>query len=880
VTSYHKSELYHMNKQFVRMGRSTNQISFPLGGIGTGSVGLAGNGRLVDWEIFNRPNKNSHNGFSFFALRAESGGQMRVAKVLQGDLHPPFTGTGTANFHGFGFGPDRETLAGLPHFRETRFTGEFPCANVEFLDEELPLTVHLTAWSPFIPLNDFDSSLPVAMFEYTVKNTSAEVLDVSVVGNLTNPAQRGAVNEYVDGGRFKLMRLHTDGVDESAPEFGEVTLSTDGDEVDRQSYWFRGGWFDSLTVFWNDFSRPGPFRERLYGVPREASPGYHSTHPLDVALLSQNQTLAPGETGVFRFLITWHYPNCVNYWNPGAERQDDPVRFPRWTNYYATVFDHGVASATYAWEHWERLRASTMRFQEILFASTLPDVVIDAISSTLSVFRSPTMLRLTDGTLYGFEGVHTHEGSCEGSCTHVWNYEQATALLFPKLARSMREIDYAYAQHESGKMAFRLFLPPERTVAENHHRAAADGQMGGIIKVYREWKISGDTEWLRRIWPKVVKSLEYAWDPANEDGWDSDRDGVLEGRQHHTLDMELFGPNSWLTGYYLAALRAASEMAATLGETERSHEYAVLFARGSAWVNQNLFNGEYFHQKVDLRERSLPEQFGAQDVYWNDEAGEMKYQIGEGCEIDQVIGQWYAHVVGLGYILDQEKVRTALHSLFRYNFVESFREFANTCRIYAVNGDKGLVIATWPKGNEPVIPIPYQGETQNGYEYQAACHMIYEGLIEEGLSVVKAIRDRYDGEKNNPWNEFECGSNYVRSMASYALLSAFSGFEYDMVKRHVGFSPRINQEHFSCFFCLHESWGEFAHTDDVLRLTVTYGRLSIVSFRSDLLAGRSVVSVRVGGWTVDFAREGDCIVFEEIAMLDEATALEVVHSAI
>src|SRR5690606_7784572 len=134
-------------------------------------------------------------------------------------------------------------------------------------------------------------------------------------------------------------------------------------------------------------------------------------------------------------------------------------------------------------------------------------------------------------------------------------------------------------------------------------------QFGGVMKSYRDWKISGDDAWLRGLWPAIKASLEFAWSPANIDRWDTEKTGVLWGRQHHTLDMELFGPNSWLTSIYLGALKAAAEMAAAMGEPACAAEYAAIFARGKAWVDANLFNGDYYLQRIDLNDRTIIEQY-------------------------------------------------------------------------------------------------------------------------------------------------------------------------------------------------------------------------------------------------------------------------------
>ncbi|MDR6885017.1 GH116 family glycosyl-hydrolase [Bacillus sp. 3255] len=837
---------FRMDKHFVYKGSQTSQISFPLGGIGTGSIGLAGNGRLLDWEIFNRPNKLSFNGFSFFAVKAERSGEVILTKVLNGDLQTPYTGEGKGKFEGYGYGPRRENMAGFPHFANTSFRGEFPFAELLFDDEQDPIHVKLTAFNPFIPLNDKDSSLPCAILEYEVTNRSADELDLSVVGNLTNPFRKGAYNEAVLVDGRQAIRLTSAHYQDGEPEFGDMTLLADHDDVSYQTYWFRGSWFDNLTVFWKDFRRPGRFQERNYELPSEQDPRrIHEKHQ-DVGLLSGHRTVAPGGKATFRFILTWNFPNYVNFWNPGGDKH------PSWKNYYATLFSDSTATAKYIKDHYERLYSETRLFKETLFASTLPDVVLDAISGNISILKSPTVLRLTDGTLYGFEGVHTNEGSCEGSCTHVWNYEQATAFLFPALSRSMRKIDYTHAQFENGKMAFRLMLPAERTTRDNPFRAAVDGQMGGIIKSYREWKVSGDTQWLRSLWPNIRKTLEYAWDEGNEDGWDADKDGVMEGRQHHTLDMELFGPNSWLTSMYVTALKAAAEMAQALGEPDKAAEYEALSRKGAAWTNEHLFNGRYFHQLVNLQDRSVLERYGAEAAYWNDEAGELKYQIGEGCGIDQVLGEWFAHLVGLGNVLDPVKVKRAVQSIYENNFIEQLGNHPNACRIYGLNDESGLVICSWPDDNSPIVPVPYAEECMNGFEYQAACHMIYEGFITEGLRVVKAIRERYDGERRNPWNEFECGSNYARSMASYGLLLALSGFEYDMVKGHIGFSPKWHEDDYRSFWSLNEGWGEIRSTCGRIELEVKWGELGLSSFGSRLLAGRDVASVTLGGADIAF----------------------------
>jgi hypothetical protein len=184
-----------------------------------------------------------------------------------------------------------------------------------------------------------------------------------------------------------------------------------------------------------------------------------------------------------------------------------------------------------------------------------------------------------------------------------------------------------------------------------------------------------------------------------------------------------------------------------------------------------------------------------------------KYQYGEGCLSDQMIGQWYARMLNLGDLFDPENVRTTMASIFRHNWKNDLSEHANPQRIYAVNDEAGLLLATWPRGGRPALPFVYSDEVWCGIEYQVASHLIYEGLIEEGLAVVKGVRDRHTGVRRNPWNEFECGNHYARSMASYALLLALADFSYSAPSQSLKFAPRVYQEGFACFFAVDSGWG-------------------------------------------------------------------------
>jgi len=826
-------------------GDALREISFPLGGIGTGCVGLAGNGRLIDWEMFNKPAKGSSNGYTHLAVRAvtQKGG---VCKVLQGDLTKDLTGQYKnipyQSHTGFGYGPSSGTMCGFPHFRNLTFNGEFPIAVLKFADTEFPGSVTLTAFNPLIPLNSLDSSLPAAFFEVAFTNDSDESVEYQTAFALQNPFAKSENEAIRQSDLAGVFLKHAD-TDLCSTAYGELCIAcADADTL--QAYWYRGGWQDSIVTYWNEFSSGEGMRERNYDTPGSN----------DGCTVWKSLKAAPGETVKMRFVMTWNMPNRCNDWSGKEE-----LLTKTWKNYYATVFADAKESAAYCLKNWDRLYAETLLYKEELFAVTADPAVIDAVSATTSVLKSPTIFRLENGEFYGFEGVTENTGSCEGTCQHVYNYAYALCFLFPDLERSIRDLEFEHCVWETGETAFRLPLPLADPVKP--WRACVDGQMGCVIKTYREWKISGDNEWLKKVWPKVKQVLEFAWSDQNPDEWDKDKDGVLEGRQHHTLDMELFGPSSWLQGFYLAALKAAAEMAEFLGESDKAAEYMEIFEKGKAWTKENLFNGKWFVQKTDINNKALMEHFDCVDRYWNEETGEIKYQIAEGSSIDQLCGQWHANLCGLGRLFDEEQIKTACRNLFKNNFKPTMRAFTNPWRIFSLNDDAGAVICDYPEGAyKPRIPITYCEETMTGFEYQMAGLLMSEGFIEEGLQVVKGIRNRYQGYNRNPWNEIECGSNYVRSMASYGLLPILSGFSFDLPGGSIGFDPRLTVRPFRSVWSLGTGWGNVVIGEEETTVRLLSG--SLMLSRLCLPYIKEPQKLIIDGKEISFVKENGTLLFE------------------
>ncbi len=814
------------------------EIVFPLGGIGAGSIGLAGNGKLVDCEIFNRPNRESAFGFTSFAVKAENDTQVLDYRVLTGDNYKDYIGTVYGKFGQGNVSP----LCGFRHFQDVEFKGSFPMAHLTFADQHFPGNVQMEAFNPFIPSNEDDSSLPAAFFTIKVTNPTDSPLTYSVALCVTNPFKKKGLHTLITDHHLTKIQLNSAQTDPAQLQYGNVTIATDdAHNVSYQQNWFRGQWRDMATMFMNDFSAFGPLKNRVYSdvdIWQE-----------DTAVISACTQVAPGAEAAFRFLISWYVPNGEVSWPNWDTMQDTviPIR-----NHYATRFDNASAVADYCFAHWDTLFRQTRLFTDALNTSNLPACVMDAIQGNLAILKSSTCLRLEDGSFWGWEGVNQTTGSCQGTCQHVWNYAYTLPFLFPKLEKGVRSNEYRYNINEIGRMKFRTNPNFDGGGSE---LPCVDGQMGSVMQAYRDWKISGDTQWLSTYWPQIKKALEYAWHPENPYRWDPDKSGLITGRQHHTLDMELYGANSWLTGFYHGALLAAAEMAKAVGEEDAAAEYLAIFQRGQIALDESTFNGEHYVQDVDITKPDclLPHGKDVQDRYWSDENQQIKYQYVGGCEIDQVVADWHAELMGLPSIFVTEHRKSALQAIYRNNFM-SMRELSNPWRVFAMNDEKGTVMCTWPKGQtKPLIPLPYTEECMTGFEYAAACSMLQCGMEKEALELVEAVRERYDGKKRNPWAELECGASYSRAMASYSFLLTYSGFRYDLTKGMIGFLPIRNGRY---FWSVDGAWGSVEVQGDGVQLKVLYGQLHLKQFLTNL---PDISGVTCNGIAVEYTAEGSSV---------------------
>lgn len=754
-------------------GAALRKIKMPLGGIGTGTISLSGRGGLVDWEIMNRPAK----GFtpftqdwppSFspsFAIRCETADGKKVARLLEGPLAPD-------EYEG-GMG-SRAPNNGFPRFDCVSFGAAYPLAQVDYADGEIPLRVKLEAMNPLVPGDARASGLPVALMRWRLRNETKETVRASVVGTMINFAGVTAGVEPKDSlcirqeGSFAKDGLkgvilkgkpsgHPEWTHPSEGEFALLVPETAG-MVATATDIREPGWGVAMDRFWTRFVERGDVSD----TPKDDSTATRRFH---AAQLSVSVEIAPDEERTVPFVVAWRFPNRMKWdWD-----ESNPVVVDRVGNWYADQWPTAADAAKEFFDALPELERKTVEFVRRVLDPAIPRSVREAALFNLSSLRCETCFRASDGNFFGWEGCDERKGSCYGSCTHVWGYEHALVDLWPELARSMLDLQFGRQLDGRGHMTFRVKLPLRDDGSLRGGVACADGQMQCIIKAYEYWRKSRDDAWLNRIWPAIRRAMEFCWIKG---GWDADSDGVMEGCQHNTMDVEYYGPNPQMEFLYLAALKAVSRLAVAVGEDDFAATCGKLAEKGSVWTEKNLFNGSYYEHKIvpprgEIADGLRHPHMGARDL------SDPDFQLGAGCLVDQLLGDFSARAVGLGPVVDSAHEEIALGTILERCRKRPDDKTFNPMRTYSLAGETALTMAWYPAGRFPRSPFPYYRENMTGFEYVVAGLLAMNGRLDEAERVVRDIRDRYDGVKRNPFDEAECGHHYARALDSWTVYRAF-----------------------------------------------------------------------------------------------------------
>ncbi|NMC21957.1 MAG: glucosylceramidase, partial [Thermogutta sp.] len=782
--------LFALGEPTVYEGERLTAIDLPVGGIGVGAVQFDGTGRRHAWQIFGNvayrlvPN-------SFFAVRAKVGEGYTVRALQTVAVGP------------------------LPGMKSVKLRARYPLAEYLFEDDAIPCRVSMEVYSPFIPLDARDSAIPCVIHRFHFHNPGSAPVDIDLLATQQNAvgyrgdgaieddrhsAFGGNVNRVLRRAGATWLVMEREG----QPQ-GDMVLAVDDPEAAAVPAWSD---LNELVAQFGQGSLRGTLREGGAGP----SPAGRTLRGAIAAPLS----LAPGESKTLTVVLAWYFPDLpAGQGNWGGKGRK-----------YEAVWGNAKEVTGEVLARKGELYARTRLYVDTLYASNLPVWLIDRIANQTAILRSGTVFWTKDDYFGGWEGCNLDAGCCMGNCNHVWHYAQAHARLFPAVARLMRQQEFRF-QKPDGAVPHR----------QPDSFPAFDGQCGVVLNSYREHLMSPDDAWLRAHWPHIKAAMDYLIHR-----WDSDENGVPSGPQWNTLDGELGGSSSWLGSLYLAALRAAEEMARLVADGDSAERYRRIFLAGAAEQDRTLFNGRYYIQ--------IPEATPYQDY-------------GDGCGIDQVLGQWWAWQLDLGAVYPEEHVRTALSHLFLFNFRGRMEGLPQRPRKFVADEDAGTQMFVWPAGTaRPAKPIQYASEVMSGFEYAAAAAMVRSGLLKEGFTVARAIALRYDGRlrqglspgnytswgySGNPFGDDECGKFYARAMSSWSLLTACQGAIVDGPAKTIGFLPVWRPDDHASFFTAPQGWGLYRQSrkegELTCRIELRYGSLDVNRFVAGLPPGTRVAAV-------------------------------------
>ncbi len=795
---------------YLKSKNELQYIGMPVGGIMAGGVYLGGDGRLWLWDIFNdnqegiepkivnwTGGKTTHDSY----VRSRDGANYvepsKDIRPLQQGFILKFEYNGKTIY---------KTLE-EKDWDEIAFEATYPIGTIKYTDKNLPVELILEAYSPFIPLNEEESGLPATILSFSVKNNSNSNVKASLLGYLENktgihsadPNFCRRENEVRKDGQLTAIAeslpilKKNNKKPEERPDYGTMCIAV----LDHKAKAYC-----SL-----DPSIPA----RCFGQKEIEK----CSKPVQEPLIGGVQTdlnISPNNAQKANFIISWNFPNLKIY----------PDKIKDNGRYYQNRFQNALDVVKYVQTYFERLSSTSKLWKETWQESTLPHWFLERTFLNINTLATTNCHQFSSGRFWAWEGV----GACPGTCTHVWQYAQAMGRIFPALERDCRErSELGIAMQEDGGIIFR---------AEMETRPAIDGQAGTILRCYREHQMSADDSFLKRNWPKIKKATQFI---INQD---KNGDGMEDTPMENTLDAVWDGEIAWIVGICISGVRAAEEMAVEAGDTGFAKVCAEYVKKGSKNMDKYLFNGEYYIHRPDK------------------EKGRAKLGSYNTSHIDQVLGQAWAHQLGLGYIQDKNKVRSALQSLWKYNFTPDVGPYIAVNqggRPYALPGEGGMIMNTNPKneakpyGDNVTWQMGYFHECMSGFEYQVAAHMIAEGMVDEGMVMIRAIHDRYNAAKRNPFNEIECSDHYARAMASYGAFITACGFEYHGPKGYIRFSPKWGADNFTAPFTAAEGWGTYSQQQSggkmTCSLTAKYGKVQLKDFSVDAPKGKSYKSATV-----------------------------------
>jgi uncharacterized protein (DUF608 family) len=765
-------------------GENCSAVDFPIGAMGGGVIRMNGKAERAWWQIFHNFEERKDSGKlpnSFFAIRTECEGNV-IVRALQT--------VAIGSFH---------------KMQSLRFQAEYPFGWYIFEDPSLPVQVSLEVYNPFIPMDMKNSAIPCGLFKINIKNPTNKKVSVSILATQQNAVGftgydqiKGPNLRECEGygkNKNQIKKTGDKTILKMSGQTGSMCLSTDSLGSEGIASW------SDLNSLYKSFNENGCVEGDISSM---------STNPnttVDGALLINFKMKAKENTHK-KFQLSWHFP--------GGDfgRKDIPIwNFLNGGQQYENWWKDANEVDHYLSKHFNYLDSTTRLFHKTLYSSNIPRYVIDRMTSNLSVLKSPTCFWTKNGYFGIWESTSDKE-EWFGNCKHVIHYAQGHARLFPELGKILRKIDLE-SQSENG-------LFPDR---DGGRLDALDGHFGTILGVYREHLLSDNNEFLKESWNKTKRAMNYIIH-----NFDQDKNGMLSGSYHNTLDCNSSGTSPWMGTLYIAALKACIQMADIMGEENLKNVFQQLSIRAIKTQNSELWSKEhgYYVEKPE----NLPDTRVMQNA----------------SGVDMFLGQWWANQLDLGQIYPIDRTLKGLKKIFINNkYEKKIKKHTLPYRAFLGKGDVGWQMFVHPD-KVPSNSIHYYSEVMSGFEYSFATTMMQYGLTDESLQVVKEISQRYNGRlrgqdevscasnatvfgTGSPIGEDECGDYYARALSSWSLLLAMQGFHYDGPKKKIAFKPIWKPDNHVSFFSTAKGWGLFSQkrvrNQQEINLELEYGELCI-----------------------------------------------------
>ena len=612
------------------------------------------------------------------------------------------------------------TIDGCPTVDNIKFEGNFPFARLTYMDKSIDIDVSLKCFSPFIKNDAKNSAIPAAIYEFELNNTTKKKVTVSVLASAINAVGGWNVGRFnkvkKDNGLFGISFYKKDAHPWDGSANGNIALSTtSGEHVTYQAGWpyvrenFRGNAEDRRFDIWESFAKTGKLPNRAFDLEAQGEGDEW------MAALAVKVTLKPGEKKKIPFYYTWFMPNHYK-----------GHMYQRW-------FRDSWDVASYVNKNKEALEEKTRHWQRIIENAPLKKWLKDALINYLSVITSASWWTKSDEfVMYEnpvkwplMDSLDVRYYGTMPLAIFFPELENNTMLLFKKYQRPDGRIPHDLGRSQIG-------CPSDGTTAGKPWK---DLSTKYALMAYRNFLWTNDNKVLKKIYGSVKKAMIW------EFSQDKDRNGLPDNEgKDQTYDLwDFYGTSSYTSCIYLASLRASMEMARIVGDRKFYDLCEGYFKKGQRSFERELWSGSYY-----IAGRSKKEKYRA-------------------CTAGQLNGQWYAHLLNLGYILPEKHVKKAVRAILDLN---------------AKKSDFGVVNSVYPGGK--IDDASYHAQNVWAGETYAFCALaVYEGFIEEGMEIAERTWRNFVYKRRNVWSQPDVifakdgslgdGELYVRNMSLWAI---------------------------------------------------------------------------------------------------------------